>query len=209
MARKHVFPALMALAALTACDGGSPTGGADAAATLTQAEAQELAYAWDGVGAGVMDGQGGPFTAVLPGSPAAATNSIAFNSTRACPSGGSATVQGTREVTRGDGSGSVAVSATRTDAACAFPARRGAEGTVMTITTTPSVQLTSQQTWTNGQPGTRTSTQKGSFDWSRSGGASGSCTVDLTATWTPATRTYTLQGTFCDRAIDVTRTRPE
>jgi hypothetical protein len=40
-------------------------------------------------------------------------------------------------------------------------------------------------------------------------GGSGSCTVDLTATWTPATRTYTLQGTFCDRAVHVTRTRTE
>lgn len=206
MARKHVLPALMALAALAACDGASPTGGADA--SLTQAEAQELASAWDGVSAGVMDGYGGPFAAVLPGTPAEATTTIQFTSTRACPGGGTATVQGTREVTRdGNGNGSVDFSATRTDAACTFPARRGT-GTV-TITTTPSVQLTSEQTWTAGQPGTRTSTQVGSFDWERSGGASGSCTVNLTSTWTPATRTYTLNGTFCNRTISVTRTRTE
>jgi hypothetical protein len=205
MPRKNVLPALMVLAALAACDGGSPTGGADAA--LTQAEAQELAAAWDEVGAGVMDGYGGPAQAVLPGAPTGATTTVQFTSTRACPAGGSATVQGSREITRdGQGSGGVAFSATRTDAGCAFSARRG-QGT-MTITTTPSVQLTSAQTWTGGEPGTRTSTQKGSFDWSRSAtGASGSCAVDLTATWTPATRTYTLAGTFCGRTVNVTRTR--
>ena len=205
MPRKHVLPALMALAALAACDGASPTGG-DAA--ITQAEAQELASAWDGVGAGVMDGFGGPSQAVLPGTPAEATTTVQFTRTRACPAGGTATVQGTREITRdGNGSASERFAATRTDAACTFPARRGA-GTV-TITTTPSVQLASEQTWTAGQPGTRTSTQEGSFDWSRSGGASGSCTVDLEATWTPATRTYTLHGTFCNRTVSVTRTRTE
>jgi hypothetical protein len=205
MPRNHVLPALLVLAALAACDGAAPTGGSDAA--LTDAEAQELASAWDEVGAGVMDGYGGPSFALLPGEPAASTTTVQFTSTRACPGGGSATLQGSREITRdGQGSGSVAFSATRTDAGCAFSARRG-EGT-MTITTTPSVQLTSAQTWTGGQPGTRTSTQKGSFDWSRSAnGASGSCTVDLTATWTPATRTYTLNGTFCGRTVNVTRTR--
>lgn len=204
MPRTLLLPALVALTALAACDGASPTGDGDAA--LTQAEAQELAASWDEIGAGVMDGYGGPAADLLPGAPAQATTSTQFTSTRACPSGGSATLQGTREATRdGQGGGSVAFSATRTDAACAFPARRGA-GT-LTLTTTPTVQLTSQQTWTAGQPGTRTSTHTGSFDWARSGGASGSCTVDLTATWTPATRTYTLEGTFCDRTISVTRTR--
>lgn len=205
MPRRHLLPALLALVALAACDGASPTGGADAA--LTEEEAQALASEWDEIGAGVMDGYGGPSQAVLPGEPALATTTIQFTSTRACPAGGSATLQGSREVTRdGQGSGSVAFAATRTDAGCAFAARRG-PGT-MTITTTPSVQLTSAQSWTGGQPGTRTSTQKGSFDWSRSaGGASGSCTVDLTSTWTPATRTYTLNGTFCGRTISVTRTR--
>jgi hypothetical protein len=203
MARRHVLPALMALAALAACDGASPTGG-DAA--LTQTEAQELASAWDDVGAGVMDGYGGPSEAVLPGAPAQATTTVQFTSTRACPAGGTATLAGTREITRdGGGTGSVRFAATRTDAACTFAARRGT-GTV-TITTTPTVQLTSEQSWTDGQPGTRTSTHKGSFDWARSGGAGGSCTVDLVATWTPATRTHTLNGTFCDRTVSVTRTR--
>lgn len=205
MQRNHVLPALMLLAALAACEGNSPTGGADA--SLTQAEAAELATAWDEVGAGVMDGYGGASFDLAPGDPAQATTTLQFTTTRTCPGGGTATLQGSRELSRdGQGNGSMTFSATRTDAACAFAARRGA-GTV-TITTTPTVQLTSEQTLTAGQPGTRTSTQKGSFEWTRSAsGASGSCTVDLTATWTPATHTYTLNGTFCNRTVSVTRTR--
>jgi len=207
MLRTPLLSALTVIAALAACDAASPTGGADAA--LTQAEALELASAWDAVGAGVMDGYGGPSQALVPGGPAEAAATIQFTSTRACPAGGTAVLQGSREVTRdGQGNGSVALDAARTDAACAFPARRG-EGTV-TITTTPSVQVSARQAWADGRPGVRTSTQKGSFNWSRTpSGASGSCTVDLAATWTPATRTYTLQGTFCDRTVNVTRTRTE
>jgi hypothetical protein len=206
MQRRTLLLALMVLA-LAACDSDSPTGGADAA--LTEDEAMELATAWDEVGAGVMDGYGGPSQALLPGSPAAATATIQFTSTRACPAGGTASLAGSREVARdGQGNGSVQIAAARTDAACTFPARHGA-GT-LTVTTTPRVQLTAQQTWTAGQPGTRTSTQKGSFEWSRSAtGASGACTVDLTATWTPSIRTYTLNGSFCGRTVTVTRTRSE
>lgn len=205
MQRNNLLPALMVLA-LAACGSDSPTVGAGAA--LTQDEAMELATAWDEVGAGVMDGYGGPSAALLPGGPAKAAAIIQFTSTRACPAGGTAMLQGSREVARdGQGSGSVQFAAARTDAACAFPARRG-EGTV-TLTTTPRVQLTSQQAWTDGRPGTRTSTQKGSFHWSREAtGDSGSCTVDLTSTWNPAMRTYTLNGTFCGRTVAVTRTRP-
>ena len=177
MPRNPLLAALMVLA-LAACDGTSPTGGADAA-SLTQDEALELATAWDELGAGVMDGYGGPSQALIPG-PAAATATVQFTSTRACPAGGTATLQGSREVTRdGQGNGSVAFSATRTDAACAFPARRGA-GTV-TITTTPSVQLTSQQAWTGGQPGTRTTAPT-------SAAASGVLIVPMSDTCPPASR---------------------
>jgi hypothetical protein len=199
-----LLPALLGFAALSACDGASPTGGAGAA--LTQDEARELAAAWDDLAAGVIDGYGGPSESVLPdGAPAQATVTVEFTSTRTCPGGGTATLQGSRVANRdGQGGGSVQYAATRTDAACTFPARRG--GT-LTLTTTPTVQLTSEQSWTGGQPGTRTSTQTGSFDWARSTGATGSCTVDLTATWTPSARTYTLQGTLCNRTVSVTRTR--
>lgn len=204
--RRNVLLSTAALAALTltACD-GSPTGQAGAA--IDRAEAQIAASAWDEVGAMVMDGFVGPaFSISGGGEPAAATATEEFTRTRQCPVSGTAIVAGTRVVQHdpATNSGSVQLTATRTDAACTVNARRG--GGTMSITTTPNVAVTSSQTWTAGQRGTRTTTHKGSFSWQRSGGQSGTCAVDLTATFTPATRTYTLNGTFCNHTVNVTRT---
>jgi hypothetical protein len=196
---------VLAAFALAACDGGSPTGGADAA--MDRAEAQNAASAWDQVGAGVMDGFEGPaFNISVGDGPAAATASTEFTRTRQCPAGGTATVAGTRVVQHdpATNSGSMQLTATRTDAACTVNARRG-DGTI-SITTTPSVVVTATQTWTAGQRGVRTVTHEGSFGWERSTGQSGTCAVDLTATFTPGTRTYTLNGTFCSHTVSVTRT---
>lgn len=201
---------LLSAAALTtllaaACDGGPPTGGADAA--MDQAEAQNAASAWDEIGAQVMDGFAGPAFSVSPGGDvAAATATTEFSRARQCPVSGTATLAGTRVMQHDPAtrSGSMQLTATRTDAACTVNARRG--GGTMSITTTPAVAVTASQTWTAGQPGTRTTTHRGSFTWARSTGQSGTCTVDLTATFTPATRTYTLNGTFCDHTVNVTRT---
>ncbi|HEU0302079.1 MAG TPA: hypothetical protein VFR37_21670 [Longimicrobium sp.] len=203
MLRKSMLSAALAALALAACD-GSPTGGA--AAALDQLEAENAAALWDEVGAAVMDGFGPAFNMVPVEGAVSATTTTQFTRTRQCPAGGTSTFAGTHTVTRDPDtrSGSTALDATRTDAACTVAARRG-RGTI-SITTTPNVAVTSSQSWTNGQPGTRTTTHKGSFDWTRSAGQSGSCTVDLTATFNPTTRTYTLNGTFCNRTISVTRT---
>lgn len=203
--RTPLLSAALAALALAACDGASPTGGADPA--MDRAEAQNAAATWDEVGAFMMDAFVGPAFSVAPGGePALATITTEFTRTRNCPVSGTATLQGTRTVNHdpATNNGSVQMTATRTDAACTMNARRG--GGTISITTTPSVQVTSNQTWTAGQPGTRTATHKGSFSWARSTGQSGSCAVDLTATFTPATRTYTLNGTFCNHTVSVTRT---
>lgn len=205
MRRNHLLStAALAMLTLAACD-GSPTGGADASIDL--AEAQNAANAWDAVGAQVVDGFAGPAFNLAPGGEAAAvTTTTEFSRTRECPAGGTATMQGTRveQHDRATRTGSMQLTATRTDAACTMNARRG-EGTI-SITSTPSVAVTSSQSWTAGQPGMRTTTHKGSFSWQRSTGRSGTCTVDLTATFTPATHTYTLNGTFCNHTVNVTRT---
>ena len=198
-----VSTAALALLALAGCDGASPTADADAA--LDQLEAQDAAATWDLVGAMVMDGVGPLFSVAVQGEPAFGTTTTEFTRTRQCPVSGTATLQGTHVVQTDPAtrSGSMQLTATRVDAACTMNTRRG--GT-LSITTTPSVEVTSNQAWTNGQPGPRTTTHKGSFNWERSTGQSGSCTVDLTATFTPATRTYTLVGTFCGHTVNVTRT---
>jgi hypothetical protein len=197
--------AAVAALALAACDGGSPTGGADAA--MDRAEAENVASAWDEVGAGVMDGFEGPaFNLSAGGEMGSATATTEFSRTRQCPVSGTATMAGTHVVQHdpATNNGSMQLTATRTDAACTVNARRG-DGT-LSITTTPNVAVTASQTWTAGQRGVRTTTHKGSFSWQRSTGQSGTCTVDLTATFTPSTRTYTLNGTFCNHTVSVTRT---
>jgi hypothetical protein len=52
----------------------------------------------------------------------------------------------------------------------------------------------------------RTATAKGSFTWARGGGATGTCTVDVTRTWDPAAHSMHVAGTFCNQTVDVTRT---
>jgi hypothetical protein len=203
--RTSLLSAALAALALAACDGGSPTDGGDPA--MDRAEAQNAAATWDEVGAFMMDGFVGPTFNVAPvGDASFATVTTEFTRTRNCPVSGTATLQGTRTVTHdpATNNGGMQMTATRTDAACTMNARRG--GGTISISTTPSVQVTASQTWTAGQPGTRTATHKGSFSWTRSTGQSGSCAVDLTATFTPATRTYTLNGTFCNHTVSVTRT---
>ena len=204
MLRKSlVSAAALAALMLAACD-GSPTSGADA--SMNQAEAENAAALWDEVGAAVMDGFGPVFSVSPVEGAANATTTTEFTRTRQCPVSGTSTFAGTRTVTHDPATrtGSMQLSATRTDAACTMNARRG--GGTISISTTPNVAVTANQSWSNGQPGTRTATHKGSFTWTRSGGRSGSCTVDLTATFNPATRTYTLNGTFCNHTISVTRT---
>jgi hypothetical protein len=204
--RKPLLSAALAALALAACDGGSPTAGGDLA--INRAEAENAAAAWDEVGAMMMDAFVGPTSSTAPADgPSFATVTTEFTRTRECPVSGTATLQGTRSVTHDpvNNTGGMQMTATRTDAACTMNARRG--GGTISITTTPNVQVTASQTWSGGQPGVRTATHKGSFSWARSTGQSGSCTVDLTATWTPATRTYTLNGTFCNQTVSVTRTR--
>lgn len=136
-----------------------------------------------------------------PGSGAAT-----FERTRACPAGGSVTVTGTveRTVDRATRSGKVAVNATRVENACAVQQRNGI---IVTVTGQPNTAVTARRSFENGVPGVFTQTQKGAFSWTRSNGKSGTCTLDLTSTFDPATRTATVTGDFCGRSVNETRTR--
>ena len=207
MRRTLLLAAPMALA-LAACEGGAtdPVRQAD----LSDAEAQELAADWDAVAATLLAGFGPAFSAEPAGAPSAesSTHTTTFQRQHACPVSGSSTLAGQRTVTRNPAThtGSMQMTATRTDAACTVNAR-GRQGGTLTINGNPHIQVTAQHAWTNGVPGPATHTQKGSFTWSRSAGGSGTCSVDLTGTFTPSTQTYTLAGTLCGRAVNVTRTR--
>jgi hypothetical protein len=205
MQRNLRYPVLLAAAVLAAC--GESATGTNQAEGLSATEARLLAAEFGAQDAAVLGGFGTPaFSVSADGSgPRAATSTTEFTRTRSCPRGGSVTLQGTR-VHTGDRETRTAThqfTATRTENDCAFAAR---DGGTMTIDGNPNTRITASHAVTNGVPGVGTGTKKGSFTWARSGGATGTCAVDLTQTFDPATRTFTLKGTFCGQTVDLTRT---
>lgn len=129
-----------------------------------------------------------------------------FERTRTCPAGGSVIVTGSveRAIDRATQSGTLAVNSKRVENACAFQQR---DGIIVTVTGQPNTSMTARQSFDKGVPGVLTQTQKGAFSWTRSNGKSGTCTLDLTSAFDPATRTATVSGTFCGRSVNETRTR--
>lgn len=196
---------LLTLLAVAACDGGAtdpdPAG-------LSREDAAALAPAYEELSGDELAALGAPVFADADDQALFDTDTtrLTFTRTRSCPLGGSVRVEGTlvRTVDREARTATHRYDATRTEQACAFGLRSG--GTI-TITGNPNTQVTGSWSMTAGVPGIRTLTHRGSFAWTRSSGGSGTCTVDLTSTWDPATRTHRVQGTFCNRTIDVTRTR--
>jgi len=201
MHRKLLLPGVLAVLALAACDKGIT---ASSPSSLDAADAQALAGDTGDQDGAFLDGFGGPsFDKVATGPQFATTVTTTFTRTRTCPAGGDVKLEGTVTHTADAAthSGSTTFDATRTENACAFTHN----GHSITITGNPNTKLTSSQSVTNGVPGVRTATKVGSFNWTRDG-KSGTCTVNVTATWTPATHTLHVSGTFCNQTIDVTRT---
>lgn len=205
MQRKLLIPtALAAALALAACDRGITSAGTSN--QLSRSDAQALAGDFGEQDGAVLDGFGGPAFDVAPSGPSLAVQTVTttFTRTRTCPQGGDVKVEGTMTRTwdRATSTGSIQFNATRTEEACAF----NRNGATLTITGNPNTALTASQSVTNGTPGVRTATKKGSFNWTRSTGGSGTCTVDVTHTWDPATKTLHVVGTFCNQTVDITRT---
>jgi hypothetical protein len=204
MHRNLLLPSALAVVlALAACEKG--TTGPSGSSALSDADIQALASETGDQDGAFLDGMGGPSFNRTPAGPQLATTvTTTFTRTRTCPQGGDVKLEGTVTHTADPAtkSGSTTFSATRTENACAF----GRNGTTLTITGNPNTKLTSSQSVTGGVPGVRTATKVGSFNWSRSDGRSGTCSVNVTATWTPATQTLHIAGTFCNKTIDVTRT---
>ncbi len=128
-----------------------------------------------------------------------------FTVTKQCPRGGQVVVAGTNTGT-GDRTLhnlSVESVATKTDTNCAFDTRNG----LLTLNGNPNIAYDGTLNIVSGVlSGLQTQTHKGSFNWARTGG-SGTCSVDLTSSFDPATQTVTVTGTFCGRVVNVTRTR--
>jgi len=196
--------------AVAACDQSTGLSG-----SLSQADANELAADMDAVSTlGTSDfGLGASFSvSVAPGSGSAAATVSApiainnqFTVTKQCPQGGQVVIAGT-VVGSGDRTThdlSLETNATRTDTNCAFQTRDG----VLTLNGNPNIAYKANLNIVNGLlSGVQTQTHKGSFTWARVGG-SGTCDVDLTSSFDPATHTATVTGSFCGHTVNVTRTR--
>ncbi len=120
-----------------------------------------------------------------------------FSRSRECPAGGSVSVEGTASRTRGDGMIEWNFNTTGAWSACAH-----ARGDV-TITKTGTWEQTAYRKIVRGDfAGVQTSTKRGSFEWSKSTGESGTCAFDVTSTRNAETGTRTVKGTVCGREID-------
>jgi hypothetical protein len=195
--------------ALAACDQstGPSTG-------ISQTDANQLAADLDAVSTlGTSDfGLGPSFSIGVDGSGSSASVSavpIAINNTftvtKQCPKGGQVAIAGTTVGTadRATHSLTLEINATRTDTNCAFETRNG----TLTLNGNPNIAYKGNLNIVNGAPsGLQTQTHKGSFTWASVGG-SGTCDVDLTSSFDPATHTVTVTGSFCGHAVNVTRTR--
>lgn len=134
-----------------------------------------------------------------------------FTVTRSCPAGGSVTISGKveGEIDRETRSGTLAESRTISLDDCARQLRRG----TITLNTADDAPITvnGQVTVQNGVHVAGSFTKQGTFQWNRSNGDSGSCTIDLTITWSRQgnTFTHTVKGTVCGRTVErtITRTR--
>ncbi len=205
--RARLLPLLVVVAAAACDDATAPPEGA-----LTQDEVIALSdamvsddYAMTGeIGAAETIG-----AAEVDGAAAAAadpiTSTTTFTHTRTCPAGGQLVVEGTRERTwdRDTRSGTMDLSLTKTHEACA----RTLDDVTITLNGNPDVQVEAHHAWANGVPvGLQTLTIVGSIAWSTDDGREGTCTIDVSATFDPDTRTRTVSGTVCNRTFERTTT---
>jgi len=197
------------LVALAACQDSTGLSSLE----ITQDDANQLAADMDAMSAlGTSDFGLGPSFSLNLGESGSASVSVApvtidnqFSVTRQCPKGGQVVIAG-----RTTGTGDRATHdlelhtvATKTDVNCAFETRRG----ILTLNGNPNIAFDGQMKMVAGQlSGLQTQTHKGSFTWARND-ASGTCDVDLSSSFDPATRTATVTGTFCGRTVNVSRTR--
>ncbi|MDP9204342.1 MAG: hypothetical protein M3P12_02655 [Gemmatimonadota bacterium] len=196
------------LLAVAACDQSTGLSGG-----ISQADANQLAADMDAVSTlGTSDFGLGPSFSLSVGDGSATSVVSApiaidnqFTVTKQCPQGGQVVIAGTTTGTgdRTTHNLTLETNATRTDTNCAFDTRNG----VLTLNGNPNIAYKGNLNIVNGVlSGLQTQTHKGSFTWARTG-ASGTCDVDLTSSFDPATHTVTVTGTFCGHTINVTRTR--
>jgi hypothetical protein len=198
-----------------------------ASGELTPAESREVAYQMDGMSMGALAMGGGTMGSAVPSGGASLSVAAAdeftrtFDRTVPCPQGGTKHMAGkmTVSIDRTAGTHSFRSQVTSAPSQCGLVVRAespysnvAAAGTTIKITGAPHLVMEHTTSGSHvqggGGPASRkaSSTQKGSFTFTTSDGRSGSCAVDTKTTVDFAARSYRIQGTFCGKAIDETRT---
>jgi len=122
-----------------------------------------------------------------------------FSATLPCPAGGTVSpdLKATAQLDIADGNATVNFSGTSTFTSCA--ARVQGDTTIAitgTLTSTAFFGVSVQK-----PGGLETISDKGSFDWVKSDGTKGSCSVDISGVGDPLTQKFTLSGTFCGHTV--------
>lgn len=119
--------------------------------------------------------------------------------TESCEGSGSISVSGSIS---GDidqnGSGSLSLSITETVTDCRITKNLKE----FVVSSDPTLQMTGDFTFTNGQPsGVQSLSFSGSFTWTSGDGRSGGCGMNLTVTFDPTTATGSMTGDVCGQSI--------
>ncbi len=135
----------------------------------------------------------------------AAVITTTFHDTVSCALGGDVAIDGTRvrDWDRTTQTGTMDMTLTRTQQSCV----RAVRDRRITVDGNPNTQVVVHHNRVDGAwSGLQTMTMQGGFTWTAADGASGDCTVDLSASYDPDTHTRSLTGTFCNRTIERTTT---
>lgn len=212
---RRTAPALAAaalLAALAAGACGEGGTGPAAGATLSAAEASDLAASMDGTGNQVVGTQTGQLDVSSATPPVTASGSVGslspdllsasttFHAQRDCRLGGTVTVDGQVDHSFDTGTGTLTADfrATVTHDGCVLPVR----GHRITVTGDPNLRLQAHRQRVNGLPsGLQTLSLTGTFTWEKADGTGGSCQVDLQGQLDPDAHTRTIDGTFCGHEV--------
>jgi len=203
--------ATLAAVALIGCSDDEPAGpasGATGTSTLSQTEAEELAYQLDVSAAAVIDGQVSaqevdlsaesvaPLASFPPGTGGDGTLELQFTHTWTCALDGDVITEGTmlrtwewetRHLT-------MDFEAVRTHQGCTFPIG----DFTITLNGNPNVLIAAHREHEMGGPvGLQTMSHVGSIAWDKSDGTSGVCDIEFYATLDPETHTRTVEGTTC------------
>jgi hypothetical protein len=209
MLKRHLVCSAALVLAAAACSDSTALSG-----NISAAEAAQLAADMDAVATlGPTDfAQSASFSVSTDGSGASASVASTpspintqFSVTKQCPRGGQVAIAGGVTGTGDAATHSLTLEAvaTRTDTDCEFNTQHGA----ITLNGNPNIAYDGKLNIVNGAfVGLQTQTHKGSFKWARTGG-SGTCDVDVTSSFDPATHAVTVSGMFCGFDVDVTRTR--